>query len=64
MAAASIASIAPGEVQVVRFSRLGDIPYYQNYRLEVMVDPVAGESELGDNRKAFDIQILQEPSNP
>ena len=61
---ASIASIAPGEVQVVRFSRLGDIPYYQTYHLEVMVDPVLGESDLGDNRKAFEIQILQESSDP
>jgi len=56
---ASVASIAPGEIQVVHFSRLGEIPYHQAYHLEVMVDPVAGESELGDNRKAFDIQIHQ-----
>lgn len=61
---ASIASIAPGEVRVLRFSRLGDIPYYQAYHLEVMIDPVVGESDLDDNRKAFDIQVLQEPSNP
>jgi hypothetical protein len=56
---ASVASIAPGEIQVVHFSRLGEIPYHQAYHLEVVVDPVAGESELGDNRKAFDIQIHQ-----
>lgn len=56
---ASVASIAPGEIQVVQFSRLGEIPYHQAYRLEVMVDPVAGERDLGDNRKAFDIQIRQ-----
>jgi hypothetical protein len=57
---ASIASIAPGEIQVVRFARLGEIPYHQIYRLEMKVDPVAGESNLGDNRKAFDIQIRRE----
>jgi hypothetical protein len=61
---ASIASIAPGEVEVVRFSRLGEIPYHQTYHLEVMVDPVAGESDLGDSSKAFDIQILLEQESP
>lgn len=61
---ASMASIAPGEVQVVRFGHLGEIPYHQKYRLEVMVDPVDGESELGNNRKAFDIQIQQELGTP
>jgi hypothetical protein len=57
---ASIASIAPGEIQVVRFARLGEIPYHLIYHLEVMVDPVAGERNQGDNRKAFDIQIHRE----
>lgn len=57
---ASIASIAPGEIQIVRFSRFGEILYYRTFHLEVAVDPVVGENELGDNRKAFDIQISQE----
>lgn len=56
---ASLASIAPGEIQVVRFARLGEIPYHQSYYLEVIVDPVDGETVLNDNRKAFDIQIHQ-----
>lgn len=56
---ASVASIAPGEIQVVRFSRLGEIPYHQSYRLEVAVDAVEWESNLSDNLKAFDIQIHQ-----
>jgi hypothetical protein len=54
---ASVASIAPGEIQVVRFERLGKLPYHQIYHLEVVVDPVDGEIALGDNQKAFDIQI-------
>jgi hypothetical protein len=58
--AASLASIAPGEIQVASFTRLGDLPYHQIYHLEVMVDSVNGESNLGDNRKAFDIQIHRE----
>jgi hypothetical protein len=56
---ASLASLAPGEIQVVRFARLGEVPYYQAYYLEVVVDPVEGEIELSDNRRAFDIQIHQ-----
>lgn len=57
---ASVTSIAPGEIQIVRFARLGEIPYYRSYLLEVAVEPVAGEVDVGDNRKAFDIQIQQE----
>ncbi len=60
MQEANVASIAPGEVQVVRFERLGRIPYHQTYHLEVAVDPVDGESVLGDNQKAFDIEIHRE----
>jgi hypothetical protein len=58
--AASLASIAPGEIQVASFARLGELPYHQIYHLEVMVDSVTGESNLVDNRKAFDIQIHRE----
>ncbi len=58
--AASLASIAPGEIQVASFGRLGELPYHQIYHLEVMVDSVAGESNLANNRKAFDIQIHRE----
>jgi hypothetical protein len=57
---ASVASIAPGEIQLVRFDRLGQIPYHQSYHLEVMVDPVSDETVTSDNRKAFDIQIHPE----
>jgi hypothetical protein len=56
---ASVASIAPGEIQIVHFARLGEIPYHQTYSLEVIVDPVDGEADLSENRKAFDIQIHQ-----
>jgi hypothetical protein len=54
---ARVESIAPGEVQIVRFARLGEIPYHQSYHLKVSIDPVEGELDLGDNQKAFDIQI-------
>jgi hypothetical protein len=56
---ANMAYIAPGEVRVVRFAHLGEIPHHQTYHLEVMVEPVAGESYFSDNLRAFDIQIYQ-----
>lgn len=56
----SVESIAPGEIQIVRFEGLGKIPYYDAYQLEVAVDPVAGESDSGNNHKAFDIEIRRE----
>jgi hypothetical protein len=51
-------SIAPGEVQILRFIPLEDIPHYLNFHLEVLVDPVEGETNTDDNRRALDIQIL------
>jgi hypothetical protein len=54
---ASVASIAPGEIQIVRFASLKEIPYHETYHLEVRVDPVPGENSVADNRKAFEIQI-------
>jgi len=57
---ATIASIAPGEIQIVRFARLQEIPYYTAYRLEVSVDAVAGELDLGDNGKVYDVRISRE----
>jgi len=61
---ASLASIAPGEIKVVRFARLGKIPYHQTYRLEVAVDVVDGENNSTDNQKAFEIQIHQDQDKP
>jgi hypothetical protein len=61
---ASIASIAPGKAEIVRFAHLGAIPYQQAYHLEVMVEPVDGESSLDDNSRTFDIQIYQEQDSP
>jgi hypothetical protein len=54
---AAVSDIAPGELQIVRFAPLGEIPVLSIYRLEVTVVPADGEQDLSDNRKAFDIQI-------
>jgi hypothetical protein len=61
---ASMARIAPGEVQIVRLGQLGAIPFHHHYHLEVVVDPVPGEIDSSNNRKAFDIQINPEGSSP
>jgi hypothetical protein len=57
---ASVASIAPGEIQIVRFSRLSEIPFHETYILEVVVEPVVGETDLTDNTRAFELQIHRE----
>jgi hypothetical protein len=57
---ASVASIAPGEIQIVRFARLSEIPLHETYNLEVIVEPVTGEIDLTDNTKAFELQILRD----
>lgn len=57
---ATVDSIAPGEIRIVRFGRLDDIPYHETYRLVVTVEPVDGETSLGNNQKAFEIQIRRE----
>lgn len=52
-----IESIAPGEIQVVRFPPLQDIPRMWHYHLEVLVDNVEGERDLADNVRSLDIEI-------
>jgi hypothetical protein len=54
---ASLASIAPGEIQIVHFARLSEIPFHETYILEVVVEPVPGETDLTDNTRAFELQI-------
>jgi hypothetical protein len=57
---ASVAKIAPGEIQIVRFARLSEIPFHETYNLEILVESVEGETNLTDNTKAFELQIRQE----
>ncbi len=61
---AVIASIAAGQIQIARFTRLGEIPYHPTYRLEVRVEPVEGEDTLDDNHRVFDIQIPPKEGKP
>ena len=53
-----IETIAPGEIKIVQF-RDTDIPFSYEYELQVSVDPVVGETRLGDNLKMYDLLITQ-----
>jgi len=55
-----VTSIAPGEIQIVRFDQLPKFPYHETYHLEIAVEPAPGEGNVADNNKAFDIQIHRE----
>ncbi len=61
---AGVDKIAPGEIKIVRFAPLDEIPIHHVYHLEVAVDPLQGEKDTGDNSKAFDIQIHEEQGKP
>jgi len=50
-------SLAPGEVRVVRFDQVTDLPLHKQYRLVVDVAPVPGERDLSDNTRSYDILI-------
>lgn len=54
-----IPAIAPGEIRIVRFKSLGDIPYRTAYRLKVWVAPVTGEAFITNNQKSYDLYVTQ-----
>lgn len=55
---AEIASIAPGETQVVRFTDIPCPPYRPVYRLSVRAVAVPGEANLVDNSRVYDLHII------
>lgn len=57
---AEIASIAPGETQVVRFSQIPRPPYRPTYQLSVRAVPVSGETNLANNLRVYDINITSD----
>lgn len=52
-----IASIAPGETQVVRFTQIPRPPYRPTYQLSVQVVAVPGETNLVNNSRIYDLLI-------
>jgi hypothetical protein len=53
----TIRSLAPGEVHVVRFNQVADLPVRERYKLVTELSPVRGERELSDNVRSFDILV-------
>jgi hypothetical protein len=50
-------SLEPGEVRVVRFTQVTNLPVRPRYKLAVEVSPVPGERELSDNVRTYDIIV-------
>lgn len=50
-------SLFPGEVRVVQFAPVSDLPLRQRYKLEVAIEPVPGERDLADNTRSYDILV-------
>ena len=46
-----------GELRVVRFTQVSELPMRERYKLLVEVAPVPGERERADNVKTFDIIV-------
>jgi hypothetical protein len=53
----TVRSLAPGELRVVRFTQVTDLPVRSQYKLAVEVSPAPGERELGDNLRTYDILV-------
>lgn len=47
----------PGELRVVRFTQVTELPVRERYKLLIEVTPVPGERERADNIKTYDIIV-------
>lgn len=53
----TIRGLEPGELRVVRFTQVTELPVRSRYKLVVEVTPVPGEAERQDNVKTYDIIV-------
>lgn len=53
----TVRSLAPGELRVVRFTQVNDLPVRSHYKLVIEVSPAPGERELDDNVRTYDILV-------
>ena len=53
----TVKSLDPGELRVVRFNQVTELPIRERYKLLIEVTPVSGERELSDNVKTYDIIV-------
>jgi hypothetical protein len=52
-----VRSLAAGEVLVVRFTQVSQLPRRDNYQLIVQIGPTAGETDTADNVRTYDIVV-------
>jgi len=52
-----VKSLAAGEVRVVRFNQVSQLPQHESYQLVVQIKPVAGETDTADNVRSYDIVV-------
>lgn len=50
-------SIAPGEVQLVRFESMSLLPYRSAYVMTVSVTPAPGETRTSDNQRSYRLSV-------
>jgi len=50
-------NVAAGEVRVARFTQVSELPARDGYHLVLELEPVAGEVDLSDNHRAYDIVV-------
>jgi hypothetical protein len=53
----TVRSLTPGELRVVRFTQVNDLPVRARYKLAVEVSPLPGETQLDDNLRTYDILV-------
>lgn len=53
----TVKALNPGELRVVRFTQVTELPIRERYKLVVEVTPVPGERERADNVKTYDIIV-------
>jgi hypothetical protein len=53
----TVRNLEPGELRVVRFAQVTDLPLRSRYTLTVEVLPVSGERDMDDNSRTYDIVV-------
>ena len=53
----TVKTLNPGELRVVRFTQVTDLPILERYKLLVEVAPAPGEKQRQDNVKTYDITV-------
>lgn len=53
----TVRSLAPGELRVVRFTQVTNLPVRPRYKLAVEVGPAPGERQRDDNVRTYDIVV-------